>query len=150
MSLTGRKVLLLFCLASGLHVLWEDLRSLPEFGSRGKFVRALHQNSEDENVVLCEERSLRPLTHNPPCCPCVLGMFALVVLGLGEDWFLWGLNRVLDATWDSSFQQAVVLNCVLSPSRCWPHVLPELCVPALWGLALLVGSTLPCSNGAER
>lgn len=55
------------------------------------------KHSGDENVVLCEERLLRPLTHNPLCCPCVLGVFALV-LGLGEDWFLWGLNRVLDAT----------------------------------------------------
>lgn len=35
--------------------------------------------------MLWEERLLRPLTHIPLCCPCVLGMFALVVLGLGED-----------------------------------------------------------------
>lgn len=76
-------MLFLLCLASGLHALWEDLRSLPGFRSRGKFVRPLHQNtSGDENVLLCEERFLRPLTHNLLCCPCVWGMFALV---LAED-----------------------------------------------------------------
>lgn len=43
-------------------------------------MRPLHQNtSGDENVLLCEERLLRPLTHNLLCCPCVLGLFALVL-----------------------------------------------------------------------
>lgn len=44
-SRAGRKVLFLLHLASGLHVLREDLRSLPGFGSRGEFVRPLHQNT---------------------------------------------------------------------------------------------------------
>lgn len=43
------------------------------------------KHSGDENGMPCEERLLRPLTHNPLGWPCVLGMFAIVVLGLGED-----------------------------------------------------------------
>lgn len=57
MSLAGRKVLFLLQLASGLHVLWGDLRSLPGFGSRGKFVRPLHQNTVGIRMCCCVRRA---------------------------------------------------------------------------------------------
>lgn len=55
--------------------LWEQRKACEASASK---------HSGNENVLLCEERLLRLLTHNPLCCSCVLGMFALV-LSLGED-----------------------------------------------------------------
>lgn len=98
-SLAGRTVLILLPLPSGLRVLWEDLRSLPGFGSRGKFVRPLYQNPEGMKSDAMRGEVAQAPDSQPPVLSLCFGDVCPSRPGPGgRQCFLWGLNRALGAT----------------------------------------------------